>query len=76
MAGNGGMFSRIFKSSLTLIRPIAPLAIRFENYGITLSDKAREYQNKVLASPAVKLWLEQASQEDDIVAEDEVGQPV
>lgn len=51
----------------------APVALRFLTYGITLTDKAAQYQKFVLASPALKLWLQQASSESDIVPEDEAG---
>ncbi len=54
----------------------APIVLRFETYGIALSEKATEYKEKVLNSPAVQLWLEQANAETDIVQEDEAGQPV
>ncbi|MBE4423213.1 glutathione S-transferase family protein [Vibrio parahaemolyticus] len=51
----------------------APVALRFETYGIELSQGAKAYQQKVLASQAVQKWLVQASQETDIVQEDEAG---
>lgn len=54
----------------------APVALRFKTYQIPLSEKAQQYQNKVLSSNAIKTWLEQASQESDIVEEDEAGEPV
>ena len=54
----------------------APLALRFETYQIPLSPLAQQYQHKVLASPAIKLWLQQASAETDIVEEDEAGEPI
>ncbi len=51
----------------------APVALRFETYGIELSQGAKAYQQKVLASQAVQKWLAEASQETDIVQEDEAG---
>ena len=54
----------------------APVALRFETYGIELSDKARMYQQRLLQSPAMQLWLAEASTESDIVEEDEAGEPV
>lgn len=54
----------------------APIALRFETYGIPLSDSAAHYQRKVLNSPAIQRWLAEASQENDIVPEDEAGEPV
>ncbi|TOC12554.1 glutathione S-transferase [Vibrio parahaemolyticus] len=51
----------------------APVALRFETYSIELSQGAKAYQQKVLASQAVQKWLAEASQETDIVQEDEAG---
>ncbi|EXJ49427.1 glutathione S-transferase domain protein [Vibrio parahaemolyticus VPTS-2010_2] len=38
-----------------------------------MSQGAKAYQQKVLASQAVQKWLAEASQETDIVEEDEAG---
>ncbi|CAH6841106.1 Glutathione S-transferase [Vibrio chagasii] len=54
----------------------APVALRAETYGIQLSDKAQQYQQRVLNSPSIKKWLAEASLEKDIVEEDEAGEPV
>lgn len=54
----------------------APVALRVETYGIKLSDKALQYQQRVLNSPSIKKWLAEASLEKDIVEEDEAGEPV
>lgn len=54
----------------------APLALRFETYQIALSPLAQSYQQKVLNSPAMQRWLDEASLETDIVDEDEAGEPV
>lgn len=51
----------------------APVALRFQSYGIALSPTAKQYQQRVLNSPSLQLWLEQASLEHDIVEQDEVG---
>ncbi len=51
----------------------APVALRFETYGIELSKRAKAYQNKVLQSNAIRVWLKQAAMESDIVEEDEAG---
>lgn len=51
----------------------APVALRFETYGIELSKRAKAYQNKVLQSNAIRVWLKQAAMETDIVEEDEAG---
>ncbi|MBY7729354.1 glutathione S-transferase family protein [Vibrio splendidus] len=54
----------------------APVALRAETYGIKLSDKAQQYQQRVLNSPSIRKWLAEASLEKDIVKEDEAGEPV
>ena len=54
----------------------APVALRFVTYGIELSAPAKHYQQKVLNSPEIQRWLQEASLETDIVDEDEVGTPV
>ncbi len=54
----------------------APVALRFETYGIELSDQAKVYHQRLLQSPAMQLWLAQASTETDIVEEDEAGEAV
>lgn len=54
----------------------APLALRFRTYGIELSEAATRYQERVLNSPAIVRWLEEASLETDIVEEDEAGEPI
>ncbi len=54
----------------------APVALREETYGIQLSERAQQYQQRVLNSPSIKKWLAEASLEKDIVEEDEAGEPV
>lgn len=54
----------------------APIALRFQTYQIPLSSLARQYQQKVINSPAVQRWLYEASLETDIVQEDETGKDV
>ncbi|MCG7489374.1 glutathione S-transferase [Vibrio sp. Of14-4] len=54
----------------------APVALRCLTYGIELSEGARAYQQKVLASEPLKRWLREASLESDIVEEDEAGEAV
>ncbi|MFC5078007.1 Stringent starvation protein A [Vibrio thalassae] len=51
----------------------APVALRFQTYGIQLSELAQQYQQRVLNSSAIKAWLIQASHEQDIIVEDEAG---
>ncbi|CAG9298156.1 glutathione S-transferase [Celerinatantimonas diazotrophica] len=53
----------------------APVVLRLQTYGITLNDKAQQYLDKQLNSPALKLWIEQSQEETDIVLEDEIGEP-
>ena len=54
----------------------APVALRVETYGIQLSEKAQQYQQRVLNSPSIQKWLAEASLESDVVEEDEAGEPV
>ena len=54
----------------------APVALRFKTYGVALSEDAQHYQNKVLSSPAIQRWLTEASEESDIIDEDEAGTAV
>ncbi|MEZ8046404.1 MULTISPECIES: glutathione S-transferase family protein [Vibrio] len=54
----------------------APVALRVETYGIKLSEKASQYQQRVLNSPSVQKWLAEASLETDVVEEDEAGESV
>lgn len=53
----------------------APVVLRTLTYGIGLSESATKYQQKVLNSRAMQRWLQEASLETDIVAEDEAGEP-
>ncbi len=54
----------------------APVVLRAETYGIQLSEKAKQYQQRVLNSPSIQKWLAEASLETDVVEEDEAGEPV
>ncbi len=49
----------------------APVATRFVTYGVALSGAARDYQQSLLASPAVEAWSADAVKETEFVAEDE-----
>lgn len=51
----------------------APVVLRFQTYGIELSPLAEQYAQKVLSSAAIQRWLTEASEETDIVEEDEAG---
>lgn len=53
----------------------APVVLRTLTYGIPLSEKATQYQQKVLKSETMQRWLAEASLETDIVEEDEAGEP-
>ena len=50
----------------------APIALRFKSYGVELSEKAAQYQNSILSHSSVREWVEEATQETDIVPENEV----
>lgn len=50
----------------------APIALRFNSYGVSLSQAAADYQASILSHPAVLEWIDEAIQETDIVAENEV----
>ncbi len=52
----------------------APVALRFQTYGVALSEPAQAYQQKVLESRSLQSWLAGASLETDIVEEDEAGE--
>jgi len=53
----------------------APVATRLVTYGVELSDKARDYQLRLLASPAVAAWSADAMKETEFVAVDEPYAP-
>ena len=49
----------------------APVATRFVTYGVELKGAARDYQQRLLASPAVSDWSADALKETEFVAMDE-----
>ncbi len=49
----------------------APVATRFTTYDVQLSGAAHEYQQALLAAPAVRAWTDEAVKETEFVAEDE-----
>ena len=49
----------------------APVATRFVTYGVGLEGKAKGYQERLLASPAVVAWSAEAIKETEFVAADE-----
>ena len=52
----------------------APVAFRFQTYGVELNDKASQYMHKLLSHPAVELWVEASKAEDETLWVDEVGE--
>lgn len=49
----------------------APVATRLVTYGVELKGAARDYQQRLLASPGVTSWSAEAVKETEFVAEDE-----
>jgi len=49
----------------------APVATRFETYGVRLPDVARRYVDAVLALPAVQEWSAAARSEPEVIAAEE-----
>jgi len=49
----------------------APVATRFVTYGVELKGAARDYQQRLLAAPAVAAWSADALKETEFVAMDE-----
>jgi glutathione S-transferase len=53
----------------------APVATRFVTYGVELKGKAKDYQQRLLESPAVVAWSAGAVKETEFVAADEPYAP-
>lgn len=51
----------------------APVASRFQTYGVTLSDTAENYKNTVLADTDIRQWHADAAQEAEVLEHVEVG---
>jgi glutathione S-transferase len=51
----------------------APIATRFQTYGVTLSGAAAAYQERILAHPLVREWLRLGEQETGMIPVLEVG---
>ena len=49
----------------------APVATRFVTYDVTLAGQAKDFQQALLESPAVRAWSAAAVKETEFVAEDE-----
>lgn len=45
----------------------APIATRFQTYGIELSGNARAYKDRILTHPLVQRWLEEGRREPDTI---------
>jgi len=46
----------------------APVALRFESYGIALSPQSEAYKALVLAHPAIQAWVAAAHEETEVLA--------
>jgi glutathione S-transferase len=53
----------------------APVAIRFQAYGIELSGAERDYAEAVLALPSLREWVADAKAESEILPQFERGEP-
>lgn len=51
----------------------APVASRFQTYAVELGDRARAYQEALLAHPLVAEWLALGAAESDVIPRFEVG---
>jgi len=51
----------------------APIAARFQTYGVELQGAAREYQHRLLGHPLVAEWLRLGAEETDVIPVLEVG---
>ncbi len=54
----------------------APMALRFNSYQPELNSTSREYIATILSHPAMKLWIQQAADEKEIIEFAEVGEMV
>lgn len=50
----------------------APIALRFEGYGIPLGDVERAYVESVLKQPAMIEWIDAGKVETEVIEEDEI----
>ncbi len=49
----------------------APIALRFQSYGVALPERARAWADTMLALPALQAWIAEAKTEHDFVPSDE-----
>jgi glutathione S-transferase len=52
----------------------APVVLRFNTYGASLSATARAYVEAALADPALQRWIRDAEREPWVIEEDEAGE--
>ena len=50
----------------------APIAIRFNGYGIALDEMAANYVNTVINQPYIQEWIEAGTNETEVIGEDEI----
>lgn len=50
----------------------APLALRFQSYGISLSGEVAQYAASLLELPLIKSWSDQAREEEEVIEEVEI----
>lgn len=53
---------------------LAPIATRFQTYGVCLEGAAESYMGRILQDPLVAQWLGLGQQETDVIPSLEVGQ--
>lgn len=51
----------------------APVVFRFTTYDAPVSQESKEYMESMLNHPKMRLWLEQAKSEVEVIEEDEAG---
>lgn len=51
----------------------APVVMRFNTYGADLSEQSREYMATTLKNPSLRLWIDAALAETEIIGADEAG---
>ena len=67
--GRGGRY--LFGAFCGADAYFAPVAARFVTYAVPLAGAALEYQQALLAAPAVQVWAADAVKETEVVAADE-----
>lgn len=51
----------------------APIATRFQTYGVHLEGSAKDYMERLLAHPLLVEWLRLGAEETDVISASEVG---